>query len=211
MKGGRLPSLMRPILNRKRVFFVILLSLLLAAGCSSDPRVEANRTVERANEEISAHDELFDEARGSYSEFQQAVREGGESTSLESTEMESTGAGGREMESISEARSTLEDARSRLEEARAEISSIQDLDVSENLLDYSRALDEALAAQIRAEQREISFYEILADDPALEENRGRATELLDEAENAYAEAENGYEEAAEIADSNPELVAPESE
>lgn len=187
---------------------MILLSPVIAAGCSSDPRLEANQAVERANEEIAAHDELFDEARDIYSETRQAVREGGgdlESTQAEGTVAETTG----DAEDISEARDKLEEARGRLQEARGEISGIQDLEVSEELLRYSRTLDEALAAQIRAEEREIAFYEILARDPALEENRERAIGILAEAEDGYAEAESGYAEAKEIADSNPELIVPE--
>lgn len=184
--------------------FVILLSPVIVVGCSSDPRLEANRAIERANEEISAHDELFDEARGIYSETQQAVREGGESP--ESTDMGTTG----QAEDISEARDTLEEARDRLQAAQEEISGIQDLEVSQELLRYSRTLDRALADQIRGEEREISFYEILAEDPALEENRDRAIiGILAEAEDAYAAAESGYAEAREIADSNPELIVPE--
>lgn len=182
---------------------MILLSPVIAAGCSSDPRLEANQAVERANEEIAAHDELFDEARDIYSETRQAVREGG--GDLEGTVAETTG----DVEDISEARDKLEEARSRLQEARGEISGIQDLEVSEELLRYSRTLDEALAAQIRAEEREIAFYEILERDPALEENRERAIGILAEAEDGYAEAESGYAEAKEIADSNPELIVPE--
>lgn len=184
---------------------MILLSLIAVAGCSADPRLEANRAVESANEEISAHDELFDEARNTYSEARQSIR-----GSSESTEAEATGAEGTEVESISEARGTLEEASGRLENAREEISGIRDLDVSNELLDYSRTLDGALSAQIRAEEREIAFYEVLAEDPALEENRDRAIGLLTEAEDSYAEAESGYREADQIADSNPELVAPEN-
>lgn len=186
---------------------MILLSPVIVAGCSSDPRLEANRAIERANEEISAHDELFDEARGIYSETQQAVREGGENP--ESTEMESTGMGTTgQAEDISEARDTPEEARDRQQAAQEEISGIQDLEVSQELLRYSRTLDRALADQIRGEEREISFYEILAEDPALEENRDRAIGILAEAEDAYAAA-SGYAEAKEIADSNPDLIVPE--
>jgi len=224
LKGGRLPSLMRPILNRKLPVFVILLSLLALAGCSADPRVEANRAVERANEEIAAHDRLFDEARATYSEARQSIRESNEDQSngnpdsgdtdsgstedSESTDSEST-AISEAADDVSEARSTLQEARSRLENAREEISGIQDLDVSGELLEYSRTLEDALSAQMRAEEREISFYEILADDPGLEDNRERAIGILAEAEDAYAEAESGYEEARSIAGSNPDLITPE--
>lgn len=232
MKGGRLPSLMRPILNRTRVYFVILLSLLLAVGCSSDPRVQADRSIQKANEDITAHDELFDEARAAYSDAQQTIRqaneeaessegEGGDGNSddgnsdsgdsdSESTSNEGTTPESQAAESVSEARSKLQDARGRLEEARGEISGIQDLEVSDDLLEYSNTLEEAISAQMLAEEREISFYEILAEDPGLEDNREQAMELLDEAGQAYTEAENGYQEANSLASSNPELVAPES-
>lgn len=201
---------MRPILNRTRVSFVILLSLLLAVGCSADPRVQADRAIQQANEDITAHDELFDEARAAYSDAQQTIRENNENSDNESTNDEGTTPESQAAESVSEARSKLQDARSRLEEARGEISGIQDLEVSDDLLEYSRTLEDAISAQMRAEEREISFYEILAEDPGLEENREQAMELLDEASQAYTEAENGYQEANSIADSNPELVAPES-
>lgn len=196
MKGGRLLSLMAHILNRTRLAFVILLSPLVVAGCSTqDPRQEADRAIERANEDISAHDDLYNEAREDYERSQDSVQ------SEETTQ----GA-----ESAGEALDSMQEARSRLEEARREISSIRDLEVSSDLLQYSRALDEALESQIRAERREIAFYELLAKDPALEEDRQRAIGLLAEAEDAYDEADRAYREAAEAADSNPELVAPES-
>jgi hypothetical protein len=184
---------------------VILLSLTLAAGCSSDPRVEANDAVERANKNISAHDGLFDEARKAYSQSQQAVQNSNESN--ESTESGSPGA-----QDVSRARNKLQDARGRLEEARMEISGIQDLDVSDDLTRYSRTLEDALAAQMRGEKREISFYGILADDPGLEKDADRreAMNLLDEASQAYKEAENGYQKAADTADSNPNFAASES-
>lgn len=201
---------MRPILNRTRVSFVILLSLLLAVGCSADPRVQADRAIQQANEDIEAHDELFDEARAAYSDAQQTIRETNENSDNESTNNEDTTPESQAAESVSEARGKLQDARSRLEEARGEISGIQDQEVSDDLLEYSQTLEDAISAQMRAEKREISFYEILAEDPGLEENREQAMELLDKASQAYTEAENGYKEANSIADSNPELVAPES-
>ncbi|WP_047864184.1 hypothetical protein [Rubrobacter aplysinae] len=192
---------------------MILLSLTFAAGCSSDPRVEANDAVERANEDISAHDELFDEARGSYSESRQAVRDGsgdGNDSEGSGETRESTGSESPAARGASEARNKLQDARGRLQEGREEISGIQELEVSDSLMRYSRTLEGAISAQMRAEEREISFYEILAEDPSLEDNRDRATELLDEARQAYTEAENGYQEAAEIAGSSPEITAPGS-
>jgi tetratricopeptide (TPR) repeat protein len=205
------------------VYFVILLSLLLAVGCSADPRVQADRAIQQANEDITAHDELFDEARAAYSDAQQTIRETNEnsedsegddsdggSPDSESTNDEGTAPESQAAESISEARGKLRDARSRLEEARGEISGIQDLEVSDDLLEYSQTLEDAISAQMRAEKREISFYEILAEDPGLEENREQAMELLEEASKSYTEAENGYQEANSLADSNPELVAPES-
>lgn len=178
---------------------MILLSPLVAAGCSTeDPRQEANRAIERANEDIAAHDDLYDEARAAYEESQSSAQD---EESAETTQS---------AESAGEARESMQEARSRLEEARREISTIRDLDVSSDLREYSRTLDEALESQLRAERREIEFYELLAEDPALQEDREQATEALDEAEDAYAEADREYQEAAEVADSNPELVAPES-
>lgn len=203
MKGGRLPSLMAHILNRTFKAFVILLSLfaaaLVLAGCSSDPRQEADRAIERANEHISAHDELYDEARAAYEEARNSLQE------------EEAGETTAQAQSISEARRKMQDARGRLQQAREEIAGIRDLDVSGELREYSRTLDGALEAQITAEQREIEFYEIAAEDPALEDNRERAIGILAEAEDAYNEAEDGYERAAEIGDSNPRMAAPQSD
>lgn len=193
---------MAHILNRMSRAFVILLSLLAAAlvisGCSSDPRQEADGAIERANEHISAHDELYDEARAAYEEARSSLQEeNGETTA--------------QAQSISEARREMQEARSELQRAREEISSVRDLEVSGELQEYARTLDGALEAQITAEQREIEFYEIAAEDPALEDNRERAIGVLAEAENAYQEAEDGYERAAEAGDSNPQMAAPRSE
>ena len=192
---------MAHILNRTFKAFVILLSLIATAlvlsGCSSDPRQEANSAIERANEHISAHDELYDEARAAYDEARSPREEDAESTA--------------QAQSISEARRTMQEARGRLQQARQEIASIRELDVSGELQEYSRTLDGALEAQITAEQREIEFYEIAAEDPALEDNRERAIGILAEAEDAYNEAQDGYERAAEIGDSNPQMAAPQSE
>lgn len=180
---------------------MILLSLLAAAlvvsGCSTDPRQEADGAIERANEHISAHDELYDEARAAYEEARSSVQEDGERTA--------------QAQSISEARRKMQEARDELRQARREISSVRDLDVSGELKEYARTLDGALEAQMTAEQREIEFYETAAEDPALEDNRERAIGILAEAEDAYQEAEDGYERAAEIGDSNPRMAAPQSE
>ncbi|MDN5697018.1 MAG: hypothetical protein L0G70_03460 [Rubrobacter sp.] len=192
---------MAHILNRKSRAFVILLSSLVASlalsGCSESPRQQANQDIESANEEISAHNELYGEARATYEEARGSTQEQSEGTT--------------QSRSVSDARQTMQEARSRLQQARDEISGIRDLDVSEELMEYSRTLDGALEAQIRAEQREIDFYELAEEDPALEDNRERAIGILDEAENAYEEAEEGYEEAAEIGNSNPQMAAPDSD
>lgn len=180
---------------------MILLSLLATSlvffGCSAEPHREADSAIERANGHISAHDDLYDEARAAYDEARNSLQENDGTTA--------------QARSISEAGQKMQEARGRLQQARQEISGIRDLDVSGELQEYVRTLDGALEAQIRAEQREIEFYEIAAEDPALEDSRERATGILAEAEDAYQEAEDGYERAAEIGDSNPRMAAPQSD
>ena len=55
------------IINRLAPFVVILLSVLMIAGCSGmlgeDPREQADKAISDANKSISEHNKLFDEAR----------------------------------------------------------------------------------------------------------------------------------------------------
>lgn len=60
-------------------------------------------------------------------------------------------------------------------------------------------------AQIAAEIREIDFYELLEQDPALEDSREEAESILSEVDEGYEEAEEAYGRAQEIA-ANPALL-----
>src|SRR5215216_8180805 len=66
-KRGRLLSLMRYMINRLAPIVVILLSAFVLAGCSAvlgeDPRAQADEAISKANESISKHNVLFDDAR----------------------------------------------------------------------------------------------------------------------------------------------------
>lgn len=196
LKGGRLLSLMVHIVNRKALLVVIPLALFLAAGCSGDPRERANEAIEEANDSIQEHNELFEQARNTYEEAREAI-EAGDDPAAES---------GR----IAEARTTLGEARDSLEEAREPLEEVQELEVEDPVREYAAALSEAMEAQVSAENREMEFYELLEEDPALEESREQAGEILSEVDEGYDEAETAYGRAQEIADSNPEVMSPET-
>jgi hypothetical protein len=72
-------------------------------------------------------------------------------------------------------------------------------------------LSEAMDAQLAAEAKEIEFYGILEEDPALQENREEALDLLSEVGEGYQKAEKIYDEAHNVANANPRLIeaAPE--
>jgi hypothetical protein len=186
---------MARILVRPALLAVITLSLLLSAGCSGPfggPYGQANGLVDEANEAIGEHNRLFKEARGAYEEAKQAV-EAGEDASGEA-------------ERFAQARETMQEARSELEGAREPLSEMQELDIEPEIREYARSLSEAVDAQIAAENREIDFYELLEQDPTLEDSREEAEGLLSEVDEGYEEAEEAYGRAQEIAAANPELL-----
>jgi hypothetical protein len=189
------------MINRLAPIVVILLSALLLGGCSGvlgeDPREQANEAIVQANESIAEHNQLFEQARDTYADVKQQI-EAGEDPS-------------GERERITEAKETLEEARANLDDAKESLAGVQDLDVDRTIKQYATQLSEAMDAQLTAEAREIEFYDLLEEDPALENNRERALELLDEIGAGYEEAERAYGEAQEIADSNPNVIeaAPE--
>lgn len=198
-KGGKLPSLMAHMINRPAAFAVIFFSaLLVTAGCSTpfqqEPRERANEIIGEANEAIARHNQLFEEARSTYDEVRERIESGGD---VEGS-----------ADRISEARDTLQDARNNLEEAQTALQRVQELEVEEPVREYASTLSEAMDAQLEAEAREIEFYELLEQDPTLEENRDEALELLSEVGEGYQTAEERYQRARELADQNQEIISP---
>ena len=196
MKGGRLPSLMRHIINRKASIVVIIFSAaIFAAGCSSiagDPKKDANDAVSAANRSISNHNELFGEARTTYEDVKKKI---------ESSEDPS-----KEKGRITEARDQMQEARGHLQDARSSMQEVQDLDVEPAVKNYAETLTTAMNNQLTAEAKEIEFYGILEEDPALEDRRKEALDLLSEVGDGYEKAENSYDEAQKLADSKPKLI-----
>jgi tetratricopeptide (TPR) repeat protein len=187
---------MARILVRPAVLVVITVSLLLlSAGCAGflgGPYDQANELVDDANEAIEEHNRLFEEARFAYEGAREAV-EAGEDAS-------------EEAERIARARETMQEARDALEEAREPLSEVQELDVEPEIGEYARSLSEAVDAQLSAEDREIDFYELLEQDPTLEDSREEAEGILSEMDEGYDEAEEAYGRAQEIAAANPALL-----
>ena len=85
------------------------------------------------------------------------------------------------------------------------------LDVDPSVKEYARLLSEAMDAQLAAEAKEIEFYGILEEDPALQNNREEALDLLSEVGEGYQKAEMIYDEAQNLANAHPKLIegAPE--
>jgi DNA repair exonuclease SbcCD ATPase subunit len=193
---------MAHMINRRAPIVVILLSVFLLGGCSGvlgeDPREQANEAIVEANESIAEHNQLFEQARDTYADVKEQI-EAGEDPS-------------GERDRITEAKNTLEEARGNLDDARESLAGVEELDVDRTIKQYARLLSQAMDAQLEAEAREIEFYDLLEEDPALENNRDRALELLDEIGAGYEEAERAYAEAQKLADSNPNVIeaAPES-
>jgi hypothetical protein len=202
--GGKLLSLMAHILVRTILLIVITLSSFLAAGCSGlfgDPYDQANYYVDEANKAIEEHNRLFEEARGTYEKAKESV---------ESTEASSKGNSRettvQQAENITQARETMEGARDALDEAREPLSEVQDLDVEEEIIQYSMLLSESVNAQIRAENREIDFYALLEEDPTLSDDRKEAEDRLTEVGDGYKEADDDYNRAQDLAAANPDLL-----
>jgi DNA repair exonuclease SbcCD ATPase subunit len=201
LKGGRLPSLMTRMITRYGPVVVITLSVLFLSGCSAlfgeDPQRQANRAIAQANDAISEHNRSFEEARDIYAEARENIESGDKPQ--------------KQTDRIAEAKNTLEDARGSLQNARESIQSVRELeDVDPTVDKYAGLLAEAMDAQLAAESGEIEFYGILQEDPALENKREEALDLLSKVGDDYATAEENYGKAQELANSNPDVLRPES-
>ena len=188
---------MAHIINPRALLAVILLSTLLLGACSGtlgeDPGQEANDAIAEANRSIEKHNELFGQARDTYADVKEDIESGQEPSQ-------------EERDRITQAKNDLEEARGNLEDARRSLNGVSDLDVDPAVKRYAKLLSEAMDAQLAAEADEIEFYGILEEDPALENNRERALDLLEEVGNGYEEAERSYAEARDLANSNPEVI-----
>ena len=171
--------------------------LLLASGCSAltgNPREDANEAIAEANDSVAEHNRLFEQARSTYADVKEKVESGDDPAG--------------EKERVTEAKETLQEARSNLEDARESLATVQDLDVDQEIKEYTRLLTQAMDAQLAAEAKEIDFYEILELDPALENNREKALDLLSEVGDGYKKADESYEKARQYADSRPQMIEP---
>ncbi len=185
------------ILNRYAPIVVIILSaVLFSAGCSSvageDPKEQANESVSAANRSISQHNKLFGEARDTYADVKKKI---------ETSEDPS-----KEKNRITEARNQIQEARGHLQDARSSMQEVQDLEVEPAVKDYAETLTTAMDDQLAAEAKEIEFYGVLEDDPALKDQRDKALDLLSEVGDGYEKADKSYEEAQKLADSKPKLI-----
>lgn len=187
------------MINRRAAIVVILFSALLSTGCSGlfgDPREQANEAVAEANDSIAKHNRLFERARDTYADVKQKVESGDDPS--------------REKKRITEAKNTLEEARGNLQDAKESLDGVRDLDVDDTVKRYAELLSGAMEAQISAEAREIEFYGILEKDPALENRRQEALDLLSEVGDGYSKAEDAYGKARELANKNPDVLGPGS-
>ena len=184
------------MINRLAPAVVILLSVIALAGCSgvfgATPRERADEAISSANASISEHNRLFDEARSTYAGVKEKIEAGDDPS--------------KEIDNITEAKNTLEEARQKLKDARESLNTVADLDVDPKVKEYARLLSDAMETQLAAEAKEVQFYSILENDPALENNREKALDLLSEVGAGYREAEDSYEKAQNLADSNPNLI-----
>lgn len=184
------------MINRLAPLVVILLSASVLAGCSAvfgeSPREKADQAISNANESISQHNQLFDEARSTYRDVKQKIESGDDPS--------------KEKANITEAKNTLEEARKHLQDARASLGTIADLDIDPSVKEYARLLSDAMDAQLAAEAKEIEFYGILEEDPTLQNNREKALDLLSEVGQGYQKAENLYQKAQNLANSHPKLI-----
>jgi hypothetical protein len=200
-KRGRLLSLMMHMINRPAPTVVILLSMFVLAGCSGifgeSPREQADEAISSANRSISEHNQLFDEARSTYADVKQKIESGDDPS--------------KEKDNITEAKNTLEKARNDLQKAREALGGVDDLDVDPSVKEYASLLSKAMDAQLAAEAKEIEFYGILEEDPALQDNREETLDLLSEVGASYTKAQKIYGEAQDLANAHPKLIeeAPE--
>jgi chromosome segregation ATPase len=193
---------MAHMINRGALFVVISLSalLLLLSGCSAfsaNPREQADDAIAEANSHVKEHNRLFEQARDTYTTVKEKVESGTDPS--------------KEKEQITEAKNTLEKARNNLDDARDSLATVRTLDVDPAIKEYASLLSKAMDAQVAAETKEVEFYDLLEEDPALENNRERALDLLSEVGSGYEKAEKAYAEAQEFANSHPKVIeaAPE--
>jgi hypothetical protein len=187
---------MTHIINRLAPVVVILLSALVLAGCSgvfgNTPSEQADEAISNANDSISEHNKLFDKARSTYADVKEKIESGDDPS--------------KEKDNITEAKNNLEKARKHLQDAKESLDTVNDLDVDPAVKKYAGLLSEAMQDQLDAEAKEIEFYGILEEDPALENNREKALDLLSEVSKGYKEAEKTYGEAQDFADAHPKLI-----
>jgi hypothetical protein len=184
------------ILNRQAPIVVILLSVILLSGCAglfgSSPREQADEAISNANSSISEHNKLFDQARSTYSGVKEKIDSGDDPS--------------KEKVDITTAKNNLQEARTHLQDAKGSLDTVDDLDVDPAVKDYAGLLSEAMQDQLDAEAKEIDFYGILEQDPALEDNRDKALDLLSEVSAGYQKAEKTYGKAQDLADAHPKLI-----
>ena len=184
------------MINRQAPFVVILLSTILLSGCSAlfgeSPGEQADAAIEEANAAIEEHNRSFGEARDTYASVKSEIEAGNDPSA--------------QQDRVTEARDAMQQARSRLQEANTSLGEVNDLDVDPQVKRYASTLSDAMEAQISAEDREIEFYTLLQEDPALENNRQEALDLLEQVGNDYERAEQAYAQARQLADENPNLI-----
>jgi hypothetical protein len=191
------------ILNRPAPIVVIVLSVILLSGCSGifgqSPREQADEAISNANQSISEHNKLFDQARSTYSDVKENIEAGDDPS--------------KEMDNITSAKNDLQEARTHLQDAKGSLETVDDLDVDPAVKEYAVLLSQAMQDQLDAEAKEIEFYGILEKDPALENNREEALDLLSEVGDGYQKAEKTYTKAQNLADEHPKLIedAPDQE
>ena len=184
------------IINRLAPVFLILLSAIVLAGCSgifgSTPREQADEAISNANNSISEHNKLFDKARSTYDNVKQEIEAGDDPS--------------KEKDNVTEAKNDLEEARKHLQDAKGSLETVDDLDVDPAVKKYASLLSEAMQDQLDAEAKEVEFYGILEEDPALENNREKALDLLSEVGAGYKRAEKTYDKAQDFANAHPNLI-----
>jgi CHASE3 domain sensor protein len=183
------------MINRCALIVAISFSVLLLGGCAGifeTPREQANSAIADANKSIVEHNQLFEKARNIYADAKQKI-ESGEDPSQEKGH-------------ITEAKKTLEVARGDLGDARDSLGTVQDLNVDKTVKNYASLLSQAMDAQLAAEAKEIEYYDLLEEDPALQNNRQKATDLLSEISAGYQKAEKAYSQAQDLANSNPKVI-----
>ena len=183
------------MLNVLALAVVIAFPLLFFSGCSDlfeNQRQEAEDAVTEANGAIAEHNRLFDQARESYGAAREEIEAGEEPAD--------------QKDDITEARETLQAARNNLGDAAARMEDVREMDVDPVIQRYAGLLSKAMGAQLSAEAREIEFYEIMEEDPALSDNRERALEILSQASDDYGKAEDSYAKARELASANPDVI-----